>query len=104
MASSAAASLAALGASHPLSRGRVVLATWLLAGLTIGCLARSIRLWSGATAYERLETYELQELEARLCPGMTNSDVRRELGRRGWRPGKIRSVLAGLRPASRGGF
>jgi len=91
---------AALGpASSPVSTADTI-AMWLLGGLTVGCIARSFKLMMTASDYESLEPYEVRELDRRLCPGMIREDVVAELSRIGWRPAKIRAVIAGMRPAA----
>jgi hypothetical protein len=65
--------------------------------LTLTCLGRGLWLAAQASRFETLEPYEVEDLDRRLCPGMLRSEVIDDLSRRGWRPGKIRSVLSGLR-------
>ncbi len=92
--------LAALGPDHPAASPRETIAMWMLGALTVGCVARSFGLFVVARDYESLEAYELKELDRRLCIGMIREDVVAELSRLGWRPAKIRAVIAGLRPAA----
>lgn len=94
------AGLAALGPEHPLAGGWHAVSALVAGIVTFGCLARSLALFAASRRYERLESYEAADLARRLCLGMIRSDVVRELGLKGWRPGKIRSVLGALRPAS----
>ena len=69
--------------------------------LSLVCLFRSLWLWTASARYERLNSWEVKELGRRLCPGMVRSDVVDELASRGWRIGKIRSVLESLKPCRR---
>jgi hypothetical protein len=91
---------AALGADHPLiAPGEIALAA--VSGLIgAACAGHAIRLRLGASRFESLAAWEIQDLQRSLCPGMIRSDVVDELSRRGWRIGKIRSVLDALRPDS----
>jgi hypothetical protein len=73
----------------------------VLLALAAGCLARSALLWTSAGRYEPLAAYEWDEVARRLCVGMIRSEVEEELWRRGWRPGKVRSILEGLVPVRR---
>ncbi len=100
----AAAGAAALGPASPFLGRWPALALGALPALALLCLARGFQLRGRADRYERLEVYELDELARGLCPGMLRSDVEAELFRRGWRMGKIRTLLEGLRPltAARG--
>src|SRR5678815_2607810 len=100
MASFAAASSASLGADHPPLIPQEALITWLLVGLTLGCLLRAAALGLHAADFERLAPWERQELDRRLCQGMIRSDVVDDLTARGWTIGKIRTALASLKPAS----
>ena len=75
---------------------------WMLAALvllSLGCAGRSAWLALHSGDYERLTPWERQDLDRRLCPGMIRSDVVDDLAGRGWRIGKIRTVLESFRPA-----
>ncbi|HET9480420.1 MAG TPA: hypothetical protein VFP98_01565 [Candidatus Polarisedimenticolia bacterium] len=93
--------VAALAGTGPFAEGGIAGAGWLMGALLVACLARAWSLHCEATRYESLEPFELVELGRRLCPGMIRSDVFDVLSRSGWRPGKIRTVVSTLRPASR---
>jgi len=90
--------VAALGADHPLVTRRDLFLAACLGGMALACAARSVVLSWDASGFERLEPHEVADLPRRLCPGMIRSDVVDELSRRGWRAGKIRTVLMSLAP------
>ena len=99
MASISAAAAAALGPEHPMMAPQRTLFTWVLVALSVGCLARAIGLRLHAADFESLTSWEVNDLNRRLCPGMIRSDVVDEMARRGWRIGKIRTALEALKPA-----
>ncbi|MGH9870438.1 MAG: hypothetical protein ACREAA_20070 [Candidatus Polarisedimenticolia bacterium] len=76
----------------------------LLLALGAGCLARSALALSSASRYEPLAPHEWDEVSRRLCAGMIRSEVEDELWRRGWRPGKVRTILDGLSPIPKSRF
>ncbi len=84
-----------LGSPAPGQTARMA-AFGLAALLTLTCLGRGLWLAARTSRFESLESYEEEDLQRRLCPGMLRTEVIEELSRRGWRPGKIRSVLASL--------
>jgi len=90
--------VAALGADHPLVTRQDLFMAVCLGGIAMGCAARSAALRWDSAGFERLEPHELADLRRRLCPGMIRTDVVDELSRRGWRAGKIRTVLMSLAP------
>ncbi len=89
---------AALGTDHPLVTRQNLFMAVCLGGIAVGCAARSAALRWDTSGFERLEPHELADLPKRLCPGMIRADVVDELSRRGWRAGKIRTVLMSLAP------
>lgn len=91
----------ALGPSHPLVTTREIVFGVLSGLMTVLCLAHAIRLRLSASTFESLNRAESKDLERWLCAGMVRSDIVDELSRHGWRIGKIRSVLSGLKPVSR---
>ncbi len=96
MPAALALAAAALGAGHPLFAPRAI-APAMAAGLIgLGCAARAIRLHLRSSNFESLTPWERRDLQRSLCQGMIRSDVVDALSRRGWRIGKIRSVLGAL--------
>jgi hypothetical protein len=90
----------ALDGRHPLFSPRVIAQAAAAGLIGLCCAARAIRLHLHASSFESLTLWERRDLQRSLCPGMVRSDVVDALSRRGWRIGKIRSVLGALGPDS----